>query len=222
MITPEKILQIDATVLAGLLILLTLVSFQDTDNLYKKIDDLQKLEDEFKVEYQSAVIELMKYSSGITEIDEEIERIEQEMFEINKTKNLDREKYVELEKVLEQRKQEKVILNQNFTDFVKEDPEKFGEFLNKTIEGKILTKLIEEEEEKRKLEKQSFIAPEGWVWIVGYGFSISAIFAIIAIFIEMISTKDRFLYHLMIFVSLGVMSFGFFGLLAVFFAVMSY
>ncbi len=215
MLTPEKILQIDATVVAGLLILLTIGSFQSVTDSEQKMDAIRESVYE---EFRPILEENQKDAQAINKTGQDIERIVQEISQLNETKISDQERKLQLEQDLEQLKQEQESLIQNATEFINENSKDFIEFLERSDEAAIRKKLIEMEKE----ERYSLITPEVWPWILGFGFATSALAAIIASITEKYRETKKIFFYIPYGFSLVLMGGGFVSLLTIFYVIFSY
>lgn len=125
---------------------------------------------------------------------------------------------LKLEKDREKLQQDKENLIQGVKDWTKENSEIIIQFLNQSNELEIRKQIIEEQIETRNALR----APEVWPWVLGFGFTTSALAAIISSVTEKYRETKKIYFYLPYGASLALMGIGFITLISIFYVIFSY
>jgi len=211
MLTPKEILQIDATILAGLLILLTIVSLDEDISLDIKNERLAMdleifIQKNKELANEKEVIdkEMAKYFDESSDYEKQISQVTKILENLNQTESraLVEHDFPLLEELHNYTKIQLTKLQQKAKQ-ITEDIEKYHEKLNSTIKERdvLLEKInvIKEEQENLRLQHQfSFLkTPEQWVWLLGSSITISGMTGVLSSVYEKDPKREKLAKHLL-------------------------
>lgn len=203
MLSGKELLQINATILAGLFILLTLISIDDTDRLKTDLEELRLEAELFAKEREILDKQKEDLDIIVKENDEKVFLYTQKLNEsknifenLNSSKNSELVKhdlpyYEDLQEFIKIEYDRIIIKQKEFTPIVEEFNQKMEASNKKGEELRKKAEIIETNADNIDTEKNFFKEPKFWIYFMGGMFGLSAIFSLGASYYENDHVKNH-------------------------------